>query len=116
MDRGEQYVTDILEDATGKEPWFDFINAASRIIFPSHKCELVLTHNLHKNLYITVQEAIERGEHGYRPDDWVSMEQRMKAARTNECWTLQWYPDTPVGFCLKSAADLNALLRAASER
>lgn len=83
--------------------------------FPRHAASLHLTHNDHKSYYQTVAESIEQGDHGYKDDDWVSAEQRQKAIDTNECWTLQWYPDTPVGFCLMSAADLDALLTAANK-
>lgn len=76
--------------------------------FPPHKASLILTHNDHKSYYRTVKESIEQDRHGY--DDWISEEQKLKAIETDECWTLQWYPETPVGFCLKSAADLEALL------
>lgn len=81
--------------------------------FPEHKASLHLTHNQHKAYYKTVQEEIDDGGNGYEADCWVSPEQRQKAIETNECWTLQWYPHTPVGFCLLSAADLDVLLAAA---
>lgn len=85
------------------------------IDLPAHEAGLHLTHNVHKNYYRTVKELVEEDDHGYAEDDWVSPEQRQKAIETNECWTLQWYPHTPVGFCLLSAADLDVLLAAARE-
>ena len=78
------------------------------MIFPKH-LTLTLTHNEHKNYYQTVTESAEMGDLGYRDTDWVSPEQRQKAIDTDECWTLQWYPDTPVGFNIMSAADLDVL-------
>ena len=81
--------------------------------FPKHEASLHLTHNQHKAYYLSVAESIEQEDHGYTSDCWVSDEQREKAVATNECWTLQWYPETPVGFCILSAADLDALLDAA---
>ena len=81
--------------------------------FPDHKASLHLTHNQHKAYYKTVVQEIEDGGFGY--EDWVSPEQKQKAIDTDECWTLQWYPETPVGFCLLSAADLDVLLAAALE-
>jgi len=83
------------------------------IEWPRHEASLHLTHNQHKDYYRTVAEAIEDGDHGYQADNWISEEQKRKAIETNECWTLQWYPDTPVGFHIMSAADLDALLDAA---
>lgn len=78
--------------------------------WPKHEASLHLTHNEHKAYYKTVAQAIEDGDHGM--DEWVSEEQKQKAIATNECWTLQWYPDTPVGFCILAAADFDVLLEA----
>lgn len=81
------------------------------IKWPKHEASLYLTHNEHKSYYKTVAEAIEEGDHGM--DDWVSEEQKAKAVATNECWIIQWYPDTPIGFFILAAADLDVLLGAA---
>lgn len=83
--------------------------------FPEHEAGLYLTHNEHKNYYLTVEEMIADGGHGYKDNCWVSEEQKQKAIELNECWTLQWYPDTPVGFFIISAADLEVLLIKARE-
>lgn len=80
--------------------------------FPKHEASLTLTHNEHKSYYRTVAESVADEDHGYK-DCWVSEEQKQKAVALNECWTLQWYPDTPNGFCLLSAADLDVLLQKA---
>jgi hypothetical protein len=80
--------------------------------FPKHEASLHLTHNQHKAYFRTVEQSIEDEDHGYRADDWVSEEQKQKAIATNECWSLQWYPDTPVGSYSLSAADLDVLLNA----
>lgn len=82
-------------------------------MMPRHDASLHLTHNDHKSYYLTVAKAIADDDHGYSEDCWVSEEQKQKAIETNECWTLQWYPNTPVGFCILSAADLDVLLAAA---
>ena len=79
--------------------------------FPDHKAGLFLTHNEHLNYYRTVAQSIDEGDHGYQ--DWVSDEQKEKAIATNDCWFLQWYPESPVGFCLMAAADIDVLLAAA---
>lgn len=83
--------------------------------FPRHKASLHLTHNEHKNYYQTVAQSIQDGDHGYTDDCWISPEQKRKAIDTNECWVLQWYPDTPVGFCILSASDLDVLIAKANE-
>ncbi len=81
--------------------------------FPSHKAAMHIVHNDHLNGYLTVAESVEREEHGCRDEDWVSEEQKQKAIETNDFWYIQWYPDTPVGFYVLSAADLDVLLAAA---
>lgn len=87
-------------------------NAGYEIIkFPAH-ASLHLMHNEHKSYYQTVEQSIGNGDHGYK-NSWVSEEQKQKAIATNECWSVQWYPDTPVGFCILSGADLSAVLDAA---
>lgn len=79
-------------------------------LFPPHKGELNLTHNEHKSSYRTVAQYIADRPEEYSDSDWVSEEQKAKAIETNELWTLHWYPETPIGFCLFHAADLEALL------
>lgn len=81
-----------------------------RMKFPAHEASLSLEHNQHKAYYLTVAQSIADSDHGYQEDCWISEEQKQKAIDTNECWTLQWYPRTPIGFYIKSAADLDALL------
>jgi hypothetical protein len=84
------------------------------INWPKHKASMYLTHNEHLSYYRTVKQSIEDEDHGYK-DDWVSEEQKQKAIETNECWILQWYPETPVGFCILAAADLDVLIEAANK-
>ncbi len=66
----------------------------------------------HTPNYVNAQRwADEYGE--YRGDDddrihWVSEEERQKAIRENSVWTIQWYPDTPVGFCCVGASTFEA--------
>lgn len=79
--------------------------------FPAHKASLHLVHNDHLSYYSTVENAVLQEDHGYTDDCWISEEQKQKAIVTNECWYIQWHPETPVGFCCKSAADLEALLQ-----
>lgn len=72
---------------------------------PPHKGGLYLTHNEHKGVYETV--ALFTGRD--RDDQWVSPEEKRKAIETDELWCLQWYPDTPVGFCVLMASSLEAI-------
>lgn len=87
------------------------------MIFPQHKASLHLTHNDHTTSYQTVTEwwkfQIECCNADV--DDWVNPEQLAKAIETNEVWELQWYPDTPVGFIVRYACDLDVLLEACKD-
>lgn len=42
---------------------------------------------------------------------WASDEERRKALSSNSVWTIQWYPDTPVGFCCVGASTFEAAAR-----
>lgn len=79
------------------------------LIFPRHKCGLHLTHNAHRDLYQSIQDYCRED------DNWISDEQKTKALATDEMWVLQWYPDTPIGFHVLWAAELEPLLAAAVE-
>lgn len=73
--------------------------------FPRHEAGLYLTHNEHKDVYESVEQF-----YSSHLIDWVSEEQRLKAIAENSVWSLQWYPDTPVGFYKVLACDLDVLL------
>lgn len=66
----------------------------------------------HSCNYCSAQKyADEYGQ--YEPGDmWISDEDRTLALRTNSVWSIQWYPDTPVGFYRKYASSLPKLLEA----
>lgn len=72
-----------------------------------------LTFNDHRSCYLTAQAACDQDEHGMKSEDWVSPEERDFAIANESVWTLQWYPKTPVGFCILSAGRLGALMDAA---
>lgn len=78
---------------------------------PKHKCSLELTHNSHKDVYQTAEEWIK--EHNMRGDPlgWESEKHKQRAIDTNEIWTLQWYPETRIGFYRVSAPTLEELLK-----
>lgn len=42
---------------------------------------------------------------------WASEEERLKAIRENSVWSIQWYPETPVGFCCVGASTFEAAAR-----
>lgn len=39
---------------------------------------------------------------------WVSEDERKKAITNNTVWTIQWYPETPVGFSCVGASTFEA--------
>ena len=80
---------------------------------PKHKCGLYLTHNEHRDLYESAEEWIENRNF---EDDFVSPEEMQKAIQEDSVWRLQWYPETPVGFCSVAAASLEAIEQAIRER
>lgn len=73
---------------------------------PEHACGLYLEHNVYKDVYESITEAVAE-----IPDDiWTSLEERQRALDTGELWTLHWYPNTPIGFRRLAAASLETLL------
>lgn len=81
---------------------------------PAHKGSLYLTHNDHKSAY---QSALEWCEdlNAESLATWQSEEHKQRAIATDEIWTLQWYPDTPIGFFSVAAPTLDELLAFAEE-
>jgi hypothetical protein len=80
------------------------------IVFPAHKAGLNLEHNQHKNYYEKAEDWIAENEWC----DWENEEAKQKAIVSDEIWTIQWYPDTPVGFIAIAAPTLTDLLRLAN--
>ena len=83
-------------------------------LFPKHKCGLYLDHNPNRDVYETVKIWISHDEAQDCPFEWESSGHKELAIRTNELWTLTWFPDTPVGSYALAAPSLNALLQWAS--
>ncbi len=76
--------------------------------FPQHKAGLALEHNDHLNVYETVEGYLARGDADFY--QFKNDEQKERCIASNELWTLQWYPETPVGFHAVAAPTLNELL------
>ena len=72
---------------------------------PAHKCGLYLTHNEHRDYYETIEQWL-----GSRDIDWESDEAKQRAIGTDECWSLHWYPDTPIGSYTVAAPTLDECL------
>jgi hypothetical protein len=70
---------------------------------PKHSGSLCLSHNDHLDVYESVSDY-------YRDlEDFISQEEYQKCLETNNVWSLIWYPETPVGFCVIRAASLEAI-------
>lgn len=80
---------------------------------PEHKAGLFLRHNEHRGYYQPLADWIE--EQRVEDDEWAAEGQKEKALAEDSCWSLQWYPATPIGFFILYAADLDVLLAAAAE-
>lgn len=81
--------------------------------FPAEKFGLTLEHNPHKGSYETAAEWLDvRGD---MVPDFPSPEDREEAIATNDFWTLQWFPETPLGSIYIAASSLEKLLAFANE-
>ena len=77
------------------------------IQLPEHKCGLYLEHNSYRDYYTPLTTAVEEeGEH------WISEDERAKALESGEIWTLQWYPNTPIGFYRVVGSSLESVIEA----
>lgn len=64
----------------------------------------------HAPNYMSAKQAIEESDFFSRVD-WVSEDEKNKAAEQNSVWIIQWYPETPVGFCCVGASTFDAAAR-----
>lgn len=80
-------------------------------MFPRHEASLTLTHNPHRDYYETVEQY---SENPWMEESWIDGE-KDKAIATKEIWTLQWYPDTPVGSYHIAGSTLDVVLKRAKE-
>lgn len=82
--------------------------------FPAHKAGLIMEHNPHLNVYESASEWIRNQEERGCSAEWKCEEAKGRAIATNEIWTLQWYPETPIGFNIVAAPTFEELLDFAS--
>lgn len=81
------------------------------IKFPEHKCSLTLEHNAHRDYYEKTKDVLDRllSDKDITPSEYSEM------LAADSIWSLQWYPDTPVGFCIVYDATLEGVLRKAMQ-
>jgi hypothetical protein len=78
---------------------------------PEHKCGLYLQHNQYRDYYQSPAEWIE--DHDVY--DWKDEASKQAAIDSSSIWTLQWYPETPIGFYAIAAPTLEEVLEFAAE-
>lgn len=86
---------------------------------PEYECSLHISHNQHKCYYESAAEYLNRpegpGPGGFDEDEWVSRGDFDAAIATDSIWEIQWYPNTPVGFCMAYGSTLENALKAANK-
>ena len=72
--------------------------------------EIIINYNYHAINYTDAKEWLESGHHGDLDanDDFVSAEERQLAIEKNSIWSIQIYPNTPVGSYTVAASTLQA--------
>ncbi len=79
--------------------------------FPNFKCAMYLQCNDHKNIYQSAADwIVDNLDHYHWKDDSAIQ----RAIDTDTIWTLQWYPDTPVGCYAVAAPTLHEVLEMAN--
>lgn len=79
--------------------------------FPKH-INIAIEHNPHKSYYETADKYIsDRFADGALDDrDFISAEDKEICIKSNDFWTAQWYPNTPMGFNFMVASSFDKLM------
>jgi len=67
-----------------------------------------IEHNNHKSTYQTVEELLKDDTENFY--EFSSKEDRQKCIDTNELWSIQIYPDTPIGFYVFAGSTFEKVL------
>lgn len=83
---------------------------------PKYDVSLHITHNQHKSYYESAADYLRshRAGDGFDPDEWLSRADFEEAIAQGSIWEIQWYPNTPVGFCIAYGSTLENALQAAN--
>lgn len=76
---------------------------------PKHECSLSINHNCCRDYYQTVEQWVDQDDGCIKPE-WKDEASKQQAIDTNEIWTMQWYPITPIGNHYVAAPTLEELL------
>jgi hypothetical protein len=96
-------------DVDPQEPAVALEELPARLLRGEHASFQLTFNDEHAINYMTAAEYYV----GDRDDGWISPEEREKAIANNSVWTLQWYPETPVGFHIMRASSAAAVIAAA---
>lgn len=72
-----------------------------------------ISHNDHTTFYQSVEEYLADEVADFDQDE-ITDQDREECIRTGEVWKLQWYPTTPVGFCVVLGPTLERVLARAN--
>lgn len=87
---------------------FADVETLLRSLVRSEHGSLSIEFNQHAAFYETVEQALECET--YQADAFVSDEERERSIATGNVWSIQVYPDCPVGFFLVHASTLQACI------
>ncbi len=72
---------------------------------PKH-VTLHIAHDPHKGVYESVQQYFRSKDEcahgptdGFDESEWISRDDFKEAVAHDSLWEIQWYPNSPVGFC-----------------
>lgn len=82
----------------------DTIRAFAALL-PPHKASLTISHNEHRDIYMTVAEYLET--HQAHDDEVVD---RDALVAGDELWSVQVYPETPIGSYVAYGPTLEAVV------
>lgn len=90
-----------------EKEWFDLETKLRALLKGEHSSLTLSFNDETATNYMTVADFIDDERF---QTDWVSEAEKARAVETNSIWTLQWYPDTPIGSYSVSASSLLGLL------
>lgn len=80
-------------------------------LLPQHKCGLYIEHNAHRDYYEPLQEKVAELLH----DEEISPKEADEILTSDSLWSIQWYPNTPVGFYKVYGCSLSSALEKAKQ-
>lgn len=98
---------EMAEEAAAKALGIDALKA---LLMRGEFSSMSISCNDHAVNYISAsREIIENSFGRFDDKNFTSPEEKQRCADTNTIWTLQWYPDTPVGFYVVHASTFEAI-------